>query len=183
MKRLLFIIVLITGFVTTYSYADNEGYMMDSGMMGGSGHGEAMESDSSSDHPMMGNMECMMGQGMMMSPGMMKCGMAPGMMGCGGCNMMNRGGQGMMGHMRGMMGPGMMGMKGCGMMSSEMMGPDDKERQKFLDETKDIRKKMHSKKFEYFEAIRKPDTSPDAILGLEKELYDLQWELYEKMPR
>ena len=167
MKRLLFIIVLITGFVTTYSYADNEGHMMDSGMMGGSGHGEAMESDSSSDHPMMGNMECIMGQGMMMSPGMMKCGMPPGMMG----------------HMRGMMGPGMMGMKGCGMMSSEMMGPDNKERQKFLDETKDIRKKMHSKKFEYFEAIRKPDTSPDAILGLEKELYDLQWELYKKMPR
>ena len=179
MKRLVFIAVLIAGFLTTYSYADREGHMMDSDMMGVSGHSETNESDSTSDHPMMGrNMECMMGQGMMMSPGMMKCGMAPGMMGYGGCNMMNRGGQGMMGHMR-----GMMGMTGCGIMSSEMTGHDPSVHQKFLDETKEIRKKMHSKKFEYFEAIRKPDTTPDAILGLEKEMYDLQWELYEKMPR
>jgi hypothetical protein len=34
--------------------------------------------------------------------------------------------------------------------------------------------------FEYFETRHNPDTKREAILKLEKEILDLQWEIYEK---
>jgi hypothetical protein len=37
--------------------------------------------------------------------------------------------------------------------------------------------------FEYFETRHNPDTKREAILKLEKEILDLQWEIYEKAPR
>ncbi|MHA2218827.1 MAG: hypothetical protein ACXACY_23125 [Candidatus Hodarchaeales archaeon] len=55
--------------------------------------------------------------------------------------------------------------------------------QKFLDETSDVRKELHNKKFEYFEATRDPETKPDTIAKLEKETRELQEKLYAKAPR
>lgn len=55
--------------------------------------------------------------------------------------------------------------------------------QKFLDETADLRKELHNKKFEYFEALRNPETDTDKITKLEKEIREIQEKLYEKVPR
>ena len=52
-----------------------------------------------------------------------------------------------------------------------------------MEETSDLRKQMHSKKFEYFEAIRNPDTKRETVMNLEKEMRDLQWKIYEKSPK
>jgi len=54
---------------------------------------------------------------------------------------------------------------------------------KFLDETAHLRKELHEKKFEYFEASRNPETDPAALTKLEKELYDIQSKIREKAPR
>jgi hypothetical protein len=56
------------------------------------------------------------------------------------------------------------------------MGP------KFLDDTVDIRRSLHNKKFEYAEAIRNPETTPEDIRNLEEEISGLQKKLYEKAP-
>ncbi|UCE79185.1 MAG: hypothetical protein JSV13_00665 [Nitrospiraceae bacterium] len=55
--------------------------------------------------------------------------------------------------------------------------------QKFLDETADLRKELHSKKFEYFEAVRNPETGNSTITKLEKEIREIQEKIYEKSPR
>jgi hypothetical protein len=55
--------------------------------------------------------------------------------------------------------------------------------QKFLDETADLRKELHEKKFEYFEATRNPDTTAETITKLEKEISDIQDKLFAKAPR
>jgi len=95
-----------------------------------------------------------------------------------------------------MMGPGMMGMMGPGMMGPGMMGPgmgygwgrgmwgyNPDEYKKYMDETAGLRKKLHEKYFDYFEAVRNPDTKRDDIMKLEKEMRDLQEKIYEKAPR
>ncbi len=108
----------------------------------------------------------MMGRGSGMGYGMMGGGMGPGMMG-GGM------GYGMMG---GGMGPGMMG-GGYGTGRSYATNAYD---QKFLDETKNLRKQLNGKRFEYFEALRNPKTTPDTIAKLEKEITELQKNIYAK---
>lgn len=55
--------------------------------------------------------------------------------------------------------------------------------QKFLDETAGLRKELHSKRFEYFEAVRNPETKPETITKLEKEIGGLQDKIHEKAPR
>ena len=55
--------------------------------------------------------------------------------------------------------------------------------QKFLDQTVESRKELHEKQFEYAEAIRNPNTKPETITKLEKEITDLQEKLYTKAPR
>ncbi len=96
----------------------------------------------------------------------------------------------MMGSGMGMMGPGyggrMMG-SGMGMMGpgygGHMMGSGDEEsRRKFLDDTVDTRREMHNRKFDYFEASRNPDTKPETILKLKKEMRALQIRMLEKAP-
>jgi uncharacterized coiled-coil DUF342 family protein len=52
--------------------------------------------------------------------------------------------------------------------------------QKFLDETVDLRRELHNKKFEYFEAARKADADPEAITSLKKEIRDLKEKIHEK---
>lgn len=206
MKRAIVISMLIIGLTAGYSFAQmGQGHMMGQGqgMMGSQNPeqtGETPYGYGGGYFPcqMMGGMmgQGMMGPGMMggygMGPGMMGgYGMGPGMMGgmmgpgmmrhMGGYGMM---GPGMMGHMGGYgMGPGMMGYGYGGKYDPEAYEKYQKDYQKYLDDTADLRKKLHNKKFEYFEALRDPDTKSDAIMKMEKEMRDLQWELYEKAPR
>ena len=51
---------------------------------------------------------------------------------------------------------------------------------KFLDETADLRRELHNKKFEYFEVNRNQGTTPEALGRLEREIDELQKKLYEK---
>lgn len=112
------------------------------------------------------------------------CGQSLGQGGYGmGPGMMRRGG--MMGGYG--MGPGMMhGYGGYGM-GPGMMGPGYYQQseacQKFLDENAGLRKELNNKRFEYFEAVRNPKTTPDAAAKLEKELRELQEKIYAKAPQ
>ena len=99
-----------------------------------------------------------------------------GMMGYGGYGM----GSGMMGHHQMMHGSGAGMMGGYGMGPGMMRGFDTKEYDKFMNETKDLRKKLHDKKFEYIETMRQPDTTRKTMLLLQEEMYDLQKQIYEK---
>lgn len=116
-----------------------------------------------------------------MGPGMMG-GMGMGMMGQDGMGMgmMGQGGMGMMGGKGmgcGMMGDGM----GMGMMGPGMMGTMTPEaQQKYLDATKELRKKLHDKRFEYAEAARNPKANKADLLKKKKEMWDLQQKIHEK---
>jgi len=91
------------------------------------------------------------------------------------------------GHMMGpgygpMMGPGYgYGPGACG-------GPaacfgTDEESQKFFEETADLRKELHEKRFEYMETLRTPGADRKKLAGLEKEIRELQEKIWEKAPR
>lgn len=54
---------------------------------------------------------------------------------------------------------------------------------KFLDETADLRKDLHDKRFEYVEAQRDPETNTETLTKLEKEIRELQQQIHEKSPR
>jgi hypothetical protein len=163
----------------------NTPYQMYPGMMGGYGYG--------------------MGPGMMrggygMGPGMMGYGMGPGMM--GGYGYGYGMGPGMMGGYGRGMGPGMMGScgyPGCGMGPGMMggygygMGPgmmgyfppaqneqNFKENQKFFNETRELRKKLHDLKFEYNEALRNPDTTQKDLEKMNEEMAGIWKQIYEK---
>jgi len=106
----------------------------------------------------------------MMHPGMMGCyGMGPGMMMGGGM------GPGMM--MGGGMGPGMMG-GGIGPGMKRFDSPEQYE--KFLEATKDMRKKMHDLRFEYGEMMRNPKTTMGDLKKMEQEMFDLQKKIMEQ---
>ncbi len=181
MKRLFIIIPAILVLSVGYSFAHMQRGMIGQGMMGSQSQQQTGETPQTVFYypcpHMMGY--GMMGSGMMMGPGIKGYGMMePGMM--MGPGMM---GPGMMGH-HGMMGPGVMGpgMMGYGMRPG-MWGYSAETYQKFLNETADLRKELHNKRFEYFEALRNPDTKPETITGIEKEIQGLQSKIYEKAPR
>ncbi len=73
-----------------------------------------------------------------------------------------------------MMGPGYGG---------HMYGQRGGYDQKFLDETADLRKELHNKKFEYFEAARNSETDNTTLTKLEKEIREIQEKISEKAPR
>jgi len=78
-----------------------------------------------------------------------------------------------MGYGRGMMGPGFMwGGRGF-----------DEDDQKFLDETAELRKQLHDKRFEYFEMARNPKADEEGLRTLEKEIDGLRDQIREKSPR
>ena len=54
--------------------------------------------------------------------------------------------------------------------------------QKFLDETRELRKSLHEKRFEYFEAVRDQKTSQEHLKELEKEMLTLRESIAEKLP-
>lgn len=194
MKRIILISILITGLTAVYGYAQmGQGHMMGQGMMGSQSQQQSGAEYGGGYYPcqqMMGGYGMgpgMMGPGMMghmggygmMGPGMMGGMMGPGMMG-------RMGGYGMMGPgmMRGMMGPGMMGYgySGKGYSQEEYQKYQD-EYNKYLDKTSGLRKKLHDLMFEYKETIRNPNAERKQIMKLEKEMRDLQWEIYEKAPQ
>ena len=78
----------------------------------------------------------------------------------------------------GMMGPGYGGHMGYG---PGYGGAYDKDTQKFLDETADLRKELHDKRFEYMEAVRAGDEKKAEQLAA--ELDKLAETLYDKAPR
>lgn len=112
--------------------------------------------------------------------------MHPGMMGGHGYGM----GPGQMGGYGYGMGPGMMGGYSHGMWScgpgnyygygdeSGQVSPE--EYQKFLDETKELRKKLHDLRFEYGEVIRNPKTTMADKNKMEQELLELQQQIQEQ---
>ena len=164
MKRVFIITVLIVGFAATYGFAQ-----MHEGMMG------RQNQQQTSQTPQQGwyyPYPQMMGPGMMMGWSCPCSQMMGGSM--MGSVMMGRG---MMG--AGMMGPGMMGY-GMGPCKG---GYNTESYQKFLNETADLRRKLHNKKFEYFEALRNPKTKTETITKLEKEIQELQGKIYEKALR
>jgi peptidoglycan hydrolase CwlO-like protein len=122
-----------------------------------------------------------------MGPGMMGgyggyggYGMGPGMMGTGQhpCMTGNYGygmGPQMMGTYGYGMGPGMMGYY-----SPEQYEKQFKEQQSFLDETKELRKKLHTLKFDFAEAQRNPDTKPEDLEKMSAEMENIWKQIYEK---
>jgi polyhydroxyalkanoate synthesis regulator phasin len=55
----------------------------------------------------------------------------------------------------------------------------DEETKKFLDETKELRRKIHMKMFDYMEAARDPETAREELKKLRKELRELKKELWD----
>ncbi len=95
----------------------------------------------------------------------------PGYDGRGGGHMM---GQGYGNHMMG---------QGYGRHMMDRDGAGFEGNQKFLDETKEMRKELHNKRFEYMEMSRNSDTSDETLKKLEKEIYGLEDSIREKAPR
>jgi hypothetical protein len=85
-----------------------------------------------------------------------------------------------------MMGPGYgnhMGYGGGMMGYGNGYGYNGSSDKKFLNETRELRRELHTKQFEYREAVRNPKTDEKTITTLEKEITDLQDRINEKSPR
>ena len=163
MKKIVIGLIIVSLFMLgAVAYAHGPG-MPGSGMMGGQGMGPGMMGSGQQGWnycPYCGQDLRQGGYGMM-GPGMMHggYGMGPGMM---------RGGYGH--HMGpGMMGPGYYG-----------QGVDC---QKFFDETADLRKDFHNKKFEYMETIRNPKANPESVTKLQNELNEIRGTVLSKAPQ
>jgi len=161
MKKIFMLVVMILLLAAVPSMAQNPGYGgygMGPGMMGGYGYG--------------------MGPGMMGNYGY---GMGPGMMGgYGGYGM----GPGMMGGYGGYgMGPGMMGNYGygrcpnCGAYQGQQFKSNE-DYSKFLDDTKDQRKKLHNLMFEYNEEMRSANPDEEKLAKMGKEIDELRSEIF-----
>ena len=53
----------------------------------------------------------------------------------------------------------------------------------FLDETSDLRKDFHNKKFEYMETFRNPNATPESLRELHNELNEIHTEIQSKAPQ
>lgn len=113
------------------------------------------------------------------SPCACGCGMPGCMCGPGGCGMHGMGGgyMGMGGPGKCGMGPGMRYGMGRGMGPGAGAGVYGKAG---LDATKDLRRELHMKKFEHFEAMRDPGISDEEILKLEEEIRILNIKIRRK---
>jgi len=82
-----------------------------------------------------------------------------------------------LGMMRFGMGPGMIrGLGLSGYLSNEAV-------QKFLDETKDLRKELHDLMFDYAEVLRQPKVDREQRIAIENKIQALRQRIYEKAPR
>lgn len=145
------------------------GYGMGPGMMGGCGCGSG---------------PAMMGHGWGVHHG--PCGgygMWPGMMGHGYGLPQGMMGYGMGGYGQGM-GPGMMGpgqWGGCGGWYPGAKGEYAEKYNKALDETQELRRKLHALKFEYNEALRNPEIPTEKKQEMAQELHELNEQIHRKM--
>jgi len=173
MKKIFMALVLGLLLAATPSLAQKGGgyggYGMGPGMMGNYGYGMGPG--------MMGNYGYGMGPGMMGGYGY---GMGPGMMrGYGGYGM----GPGMMGGYGYGMGPGMMGGYGygtcpnCGYYQGQQFKSKE-DYSKFLDATKEQRRKLHDMMFEYNEEMRSPYPDREKLSKMEKEIDELRSEIF-----
>jgi len=119
-----------------------------------------------------------------MGPGIMGgygYGMGPGMMGgYGGYGM----GPGMMGGYGYGMGPGMMGGYGgygicpnCGAYQGQQFKSNE-DYSKFLDDTKEQRRKLQNLMFEYNEEMRSPNPNREKLANMEKVMDELRDEIF-----
>ena len=79
------------------------------------------------------------------------------------------------------MGPQMMGSCGMHMPFGGMSGPyfsSNEEFTKFLDNTKDLRRKMHALMFEFSEAARSTDPDKEKLQAIVKEMNELRTEIF-----
>jgi len=81
----------------------------------------------------------------------------------------------------------MMGGYGYGA-GQQMMSPEAEKQYKeyneksnrFLDETRDLRKELHSLKFEYHEALRSTPEPNEKLDKMRREMFDLHQKIYNK---
>ena len=182
MKKLVLTAAVVLGAIFVLNTVHAE--MMGPGAGMGQNYGRGQQSKSRSQQDYSDRMEMMyryMMGGRGFGPGIMPgYGMGPGIMGGYGMGPGMMPGFGMR-HGYGM-GYGMMGMGGHGY----CQGPDtmwnyrDEEFNKFLDETKETRRKLHDLRFEYGEMVRKPTTTIEDLRRMEKEMYELQEKLEHK---
>mgnify|MGYP001100312565 CR=1 FL=1 len=105
-----------------------------------------------------------------MGPDMMdRYGMGPGMMGGYGMDPGMMGGYGM--------GPGMMSEYGW-RQGFQFSSPEQYE--KFMDETRDLRKKMHDLRFEYSEMMQDSQTTMGDLEKIRQQMYELQEKIQQK---
>ena len=72
------------------------------------------------------------------------------------------------------MGPGMRGY------SPQQYEKQYKENQQFLNETKELRKKLHTLQFDYAEALRNPNTKREDLEKMNGEMESIWKQIYEK---
>ncbi len=123
------------------------------------------------NYPYQMNPNMMGGYGYGMGPQMMGgygYGMGPQMMGGYGMGPQMMGGYGYG------MGPQMMG--SCGLHQPYYGSTEDYT--KFLDDTKDQRRKMHALMFEYGETARSPNPDKEKLQKMEKEMNELRTEIF-----
>lgn len=78
------------------------------------------------------------------------------------------------------MGYGMMGGQGYCQGPVHMWNYKSEEDNKFMEETKETRKKLHDLHFEYGEIMRNPKTTVEDLRNMEKKIYELQQKLRKK---
>jgi len=143
--------------------AQNNPYQMYPGVMMGGNYGYGMGSGM-----MGGNYGYGMGSGMMGGYGMMQGYGYPSMMGSCSGNSMYPGM--MMGGYSGYgMYPGMMGYYG----SQEDIKNYQEKQEKFLQDTKELRKKLYMMKFDYSELARDPKANQDRLQEMGKAMFEL----------
>lgn len=62
-------------------------------------------------------------------------------------------------------------------------GWTSEQNQKFQDDTVELRKEMHHKRFEYMEAVRNPKSTRQQLSMMEKQMIDLRDKIYDKAPQ
>jgi len=134
-------------------------------------HGSAHQQKTDTQQGMMGGPG--MGSGMMESCQKM---MGSGMMGGDGMGAMHHN---MMGMMDGM--EGMDGMDGYGSMQKMMGFKSSEEFEKFLEDTKEQRRKLHDMRFEYIEKRRQPETTIGELKKMKQEMADLTKQIHAKV--
>jgi hypothetical protein len=77
------------------------------------------------------------------------------------------------------LGPGQWG--GCGGWRPGAKGENAEKYNKALDETHELRRKLHALKFEYNEALRNPEILAEKKQEMAEELHELHEQIHRKM--